>query len=67
MFGHDFSFSESPGQAFPPQIGVGLSHFLVQVIDPSPHVVLHDPQVHELHPPSRGTDVRMQKAIIIFQ
>ena len=52
MFGHDLFSLFGPGQSFPPQKGTGLSHFLVQFIVPPPHVLLHGPHVHELHPPS---------------
>ena len=41
-----------PEQSFPPQEGTGLLHFLLHCFVPSPHVALHDPHVHELHPPS---------------
>ena len=52
MFGHDFFSLFEPGQSFPPQEGTGLSHFLLHCFVLLPHVALHDPQVHELHPPS---------------
>ena len=40
-----------PEQTFPPQEGTGLLHFLLHCFVP-PHVPIHDPHVHELHPPS---------------
>ena len=40
-----------PVQLLPPHVGVGLLHLLVNVCIPLPHVLLHDPYVHELHPP----------------
>ena len=50
--GHDLTSLFEPGQCFPPQERVGLSHFLVHLIVPLPHVLLHGPHVHELHPSS---------------
>ena len=52
MLPHGLSSLFEPGQSFPPQEGAGLSHFPVQFIVPPPHVLLHGPHVHELHPPS---------------
>ena len=52
MFEHDLSSLFEPRQYFPPQERAGLSHFLVQLNVPPPHVLLHDSHVHELHPPS---------------
>ena len=49
---HLFCLACEPEQLFPPQEGVGLLHLLVNVCIPPPHVLLHDPYVHELHPPS---------------
>ena len=49
---HTLSPASTPGHFFPPQKGTGLSHLLVQLFVPTPHVSLHDPHVHELHPPS---------------
>ena len=40
-----------PEQLFPPQEGLGLLHLLVKICVPPPHVLLHGPYVHELHPP----------------
>ena len=40
-----------PKQSFPPQEGVGLSHVLVDVRIPPPHVLEHGPGIQELHPP----------------
>ena len=40
-----------PEQPLPPQEGTGLLHFLLHCFVPLPHVALHDPHVHELHPP----------------
>ena len=51
MLPHGLSLLFEPGQFFPPQEGVGLLHVLVQFIVPPPHVLLHGPHVHELHPP----------------
>ena len=48
----EFVLELRPGQLFPPQEGTGLLHFLVSVCVPPPHVLLHDPFIHELHPPS---------------
>ena len=48
---HGLLSTLKPGQPIPSH-GVGLSHLLVQLFVPTPHVVLHDPHVHELHPPS---------------
>ena len=44
---HDLLSTLKPGQLFPPQEDV---HLLVHLFVPS-HVLLHDPHVHELHPP----------------
>ena len=41
-----------PVQDKPPHEGVGLLHDLVNFFIPPPHVLLHDPSVHELHLPS---------------
>ena len=41
-----------PVQGKPSQSGVRLLHVLVSFLIPPPHVLLHDPRVHELHPPS---------------
>ena len=41
-----------PVQGKPPYEGAGLLHDLVNSFIPPPHVLLHDPSVHELHPPS---------------
>ena len=41
-----------PSQSKPPHVRGGLLHVLVSFLIPSPHVLLHDPLVHELHPPS---------------
>ena len=49
---HGLSSPLEPRQLFPPQEDAGLLHLLVQLSIPSPHVLLHDPHVHELHPPS---------------
>ena len=48
---HELSSTLEPRQSFPPQEGAGLLHLLVQLFVPPPHVLLHDPHVHELHPP----------------
>ena len=40
-----------PLQDKPPHEGVGLLQDLVYILIPPPHVLLHDPSVHELHPP----------------
>ena len=40
-----------PEQPFPPQEGLGLLHLLVKICVPPPHVLLHGPYVHKLHPP----------------
>ena len=52
MFGHGLSSLLEPGQSFPPQERAGLSHFLLHCFVPPPHVLLHGPHIHELHPPS---------------
>ena len=52
IFGHDLLTSLEPEHFFPPQEGVGLVQVLVQLCVPSPHVLLHGPQLQELHPPS---------------
>ena len=49
---HGFSRVLLPVQCEPPQSGVGLLHVLLSILIPSPHVLLHDPSAHELHPPS---------------
>ena len=49
---HERSSTFEPRHSFPPQKGTGLLHFLVQLFVPTPHVLLHGPHVHELHPPS---------------
>ena len=46
-----FSYALSPVQGNPSHEGVGLLHDLVTCFIPTPHVLLHDPCVHELHPP----------------
>ena len=48
----DCTLALEPEQPFPPQEGTGLLHFLLHCFVPSPHVALHDPHVHKLHPPS---------------
>ena len=48
----NFTLALWPEQSFPPQEGTGLLHCLLHCFVPSPHVALHDPHVHELHPPS---------------
>ena len=55
---HDLSTALEPGQSFPPQKGAGLLHLLVQLSIPPPHVLLHDPHVHKLHPPSTINDYK---------
>ena len=40
-----------PSQGKPPHVLEGLLHVLVLFLIP-PQVSLHDPSVHELHPPS---------------
>ena len=40
-----------PEQPFPPQKGAGLLHTLVRCRVPLPQLLLHDPYLHELHPP----------------
>ena len=52
LSGHDLLTSLEPEHFFPPQEGVGLVEVLVQLCVPSPHVLLHGPQLKELHPPS---------------
>ena len=47
----DCALALEPEQLFPPQEGTGLLHFLLHCFVPSPHAALHDPHVHELHPP----------------
>ena len=47
----DCTSALEPEQPFPPQEGTGLLHFLLHCFVPSPHAALHDPHVHELHPP----------------
>ena len=56
---HERSSTLDPEQLFPPQEGAGLSHFLVQFIVPLPHVLLHGPHVHGLHPPSTTMIINM--------
>ena len=48
----DLPSTFKPEQPPPSQEGAGLSHILVQLFVPPPHVLLHNPHVHELHPPS---------------
>ena len=52
LVGQGCTLALAPEQPFPPQKGTGLLHFLLHCFVPSPHVALHDPHVHELHPPS---------------
>ena len=40
-----------PLQGSPLHEGVGLLHFLLNLIIPPPQLLLHVPRVHELHPP----------------
>ena len=49
---HDFVTTVEAGQRLPPHEGVGLLHLLVYLFVPPPHVLLHDPHVSGLHPPS---------------
>ena len=49
---HASSYVLMPVQDNPPHEGVGLLHDLVNCFIPPPHALLHDPSVHELHPPS---------------
>ena len=44
-----------PIQDKPPREGVGLLHDLVNRLIPPPQVLLQDPSLHELHPPSTTT------------
>ena len=48
----DCTLALEPEQLFPPQEGTGLLHFLLHCLVPLPHAALHEPHVHELHPPS---------------
>ena len=48
----DCTLAIGPEQPYPPQEGTGLLHFLLHCFVALPHVPIHDPQVHELHPPS---------------
>ena len=41
-----------PLHSFPPHEGFGLSHILVEICVPPPHVLLRGPLLHGLHPPS---------------
>ena len=46
-----------PSHSIPPHEGLGLSHTLVFVCIPPPQVLLHSPNIHELHPPSTAEDL----------
>ena len=56
MVPHDLLSTLEPEQPLPPQEGAGLLHLLVQIFVPPPQVLLHDPHVHGLHPPSTIND-----------
>ena len=52
-----------PVQGKPSQSDVGLLHVLVSFLIPPPHVLLHDPSVHELHPPSTMEQSKMTECL----
>ena len=56
---HDSSRVLLSVQGKPPHEGVGLLQNLVYVFIPSPHVTLHGPSVHKLHPPSTMEQSKM--------
>ena len=51
MVRHDLLSTLEPGQSLPLQKGTGLSHLLVHLFVPPPHVLLHDPHIHGPHLP----------------
>ena len=62
---HDSSYLLLPTQGKPPHEGAGLLHDLVSIFIPLPHVLLHDPSVHELHPPSTTEKLRLKIVAVI--